>query len=309
MTTIYKPLNLAGNVLSNAAPERVNVLPTQGNFEGRKVYLATTKTLHCYLNSNWVNMITTYSLANNTDDGLMSSAQFVLLNNATPSASNETLVKRTDTGTLEASDPTSPDEVVTKRYFDQHATSGFNYVGTIEGSDNPDYPAAAQGAAFKINSDGQIGGPTGPKVGTGDTLLCKETSTGGDHPNAGNDFLIFQGNIDHATTDKEGYVRLATAAEVSGGSTTEAVVTVADVTSMMGAGAIGVLASIAANTNQLVVQHNLDCIPLVQIMDNVTKEYVDCGISFVDSNTISLNFVPATPNPMKASINRGGPSA
>lgn len=74
------------------------------------------------------------------------------------------------------------------------------YKGTIDASDNPDYPPADAGHTYKISVAGKIGGNDGEDVEQGDMIICLEDGTSaGDQSTVGGDWNIIQVNI-------EGYV-------------------------------------------------------------------------------------------------------
>jgi hypothetical protein len=69
----------------------------------------------------------------------------------------------------------------------------------IDCSANPDYPAADAGWFYKVTAAGKIGGASGPKVESGDTLFCiADGSAAGSHATVGANWDIIQVNLDGA---------------------------------------------------------------------------------------------------------------
>lgn len=87
---------------------------------------------------------------------------------------------------------------------------------------NINYPAANAGDIYIFISAGTIGAPP-VEVEAGEMLLCVTNTAGG--AGAGADFVIYQINIQYATTVVAGIVRLVTQAQIEGGVDAEAAVT------------------------------------------------------------------------------------
>lgn len=73
---------------------------------------------------------------------------------------------------------------------------GVTYIGAIDCSANPNYPAASKGDLYVVSVAGKIGGASGEAVQAGDFILCNTDNAGGDQASVGADFDIVQGNID-----------------------------------------------------------------------------------------------------------------
>ena len=99
------------------------------------------------------------------------------------------------------SDSKIPTQKAVKAYADQliDAANGTVYLGTIDASTNPNYPAADAGHMYVISVAGKIGGASGEAVEVGDMILCLTDSTAaGDQATVGGDWNIVQQNIDGA---------------------------------------------------------------------------------------------------------------
>lgn len=79
------------------------------------------------------------------------------------------------------------------------ARNAFRYMGVIDASLNPNYPAGNAGDVYKISVAGRIGGASGPVVEIGDTVsLLVDGSAAGTHATVGANWIITQTNIDGA---------------------------------------------------------------------------------------------------------------
>jgi len=73
------------------------------------------------------------------------------------------------------------------------------YQGAIDASTTPNYPAADKGDTYKISVAGKIGGASGVNVEVGDMIICDTDSTAsGDQATVGDNWNVFQANIDWA---------------------------------------------------------------------------------------------------------------
>ena len=99
------------------------------------------------------------------------------------------------------SDIKIPTQKAVKAYADQliDAANGTVYLGTIDASTNPNYPAADAGHMYVISVSGKIGGVSGEVVEIGDMILCLTDSTAsGDQVTVGVNWNIVQQNLDGA---------------------------------------------------------------------------------------------------------------
>jgi hypothetical protein len=79
------------------------------------------------------------------------------------------------------------------------AADAWVFVGVINCSGNPDYPAADCGHTYRVSVAGKIGGVSGPNVEVADILLCTHDGTAsGNHATVGSYWEIIQANIDGA---------------------------------------------------------------------------------------------------------------
>lgn len=274
--------------------------------------------------------------ADAVNPGLMTAAGFTLVNNATALATADTIAIRDANGNLVVATPTAADHAVTKAYVDQLTASGMSIVGALDGTLNPDYPAATIGEAYKINGDGFIGGVSGEAVENGDVVLALATNAGGDHATVGTDWLVLQGNVDKATTAVAGLVTLANGPTdwYVGGvwdvatalAETTNVTTVADATDI----AMNVssdtatalttyidaqIANVNANVSGLVynevmpaaaltldVDHNLDATTIVEVYEHATGETVMTNVTRPTTNRVTVTHSILSPVPLIVSI-------
>lgn len=148
---------------------------------------------------------------------------------------------------LPSDNPTSNNQATHKKYVDQVRTDMTNLINDLENivaegtrvpepldcSSNPNYPASERGDVYRVTAEGKVGGTSGELVEVNDTIYCLESNSGGTQSSVGSKFYIVQGNTDKATTSTHGTVKLATPAEVSSGSTTGAIPTIADVITLI----------------------------------------------------------------------------
>ncbi len=161
------------------------------------------------------------AIATGSVHGLMSSTDKTKLDSATSLATVSTLIIRDAGGRARVADPSNSADIATKNYVDGllKANDAMIYKGTINASDNPNYPAADAGHTYKISVDGRIGGGSGPKVEIGDMIICLADDTAaGTHAAVGASWNIIQANIDGAVTGPASAVedRIATFGGTSG---------------------------------------------------------------------------------------------
>lgn len=118
--------------------------------------------------------------------------------------------------------------IATKAYVDSMAAANdaMQFMGVIDASANPNYPAAVNaGETYKVSVAGRIGGASGPQVEVGDMLISTSATEGGDHASVGNAWAILQTNMVQATTEGVGFVELATKTEAEARTDTVRAVT------------------------------------------------------------------------------------
>lgn len=79
-----------------------------------------------------------------------------------------------------------------KAYIDAivSAVNALTYVGVIDCSTNPNYPASTAGDLLVVSVAGKIGGASGANVSAGDWIICNTDSAAGDHATVGANFDI-----------------------------------------------------------------------------------------------------------------------
>lgn len=103
------------------------------------------------------------------------------------------------------SDTVIASQKAVKAYVDSTIGGGtaVTYQGDTDCSTNPDYPAASEGAMYRVTVAGRIGGASGPQVQVGDVFICLADSASGDQATVGVNWLILQGNIVSALTSAD----------------------------------------------------------------------------------------------------------
>jgi hypothetical protein len=249
--------------------------------------------------------------ADTSNSGLLSSTFFDLLDGATSTNAFNSLVRRDgagvfNTNTVDGLQPPTSDNQATNKayvdtavanaitsannYTDSSNTSGMKFRGGLDCQSNPDYPAGELGDAYTVTSDGLIGGASGEQVRIGDFIICTATNAGGSQASVGDSWVIQERNMDLATDSMSGYVRLATATEVNEGTTTSAVPTIADVSSMVNAGTNPTyITKLTAGSTSYAVNHNLNGSVNCQLYNKVTGTYVSADFTRTSSNSITVN--------------------
>ncbi|RLC09883.1 MAG: hypothetical protein DRI24_21115 [Deltaproteobacteria bacterium] len=262
--------------------------------------------------------------ATQSTSGLLTGADKTKLDNATDAATPDTLVLRDVNGDSSHNNLTVAEELiinkaidgttsvnaaVTKAYVDNLVTSGIKFLGTIDCSVNPDYPAAVTGDAWVAQPGGRIGGAAGPEVDQGDWIVCINDNAGGDEATVGVDWDIVQTNVTDATETVTGKVRLATQAEVNAGVLDTALsITPLKLQTKLdalpfGASKYAIDLGDGASTS-FVVAHALATIEVhQQLYDNATGAVMECDMQVQDANNCLFSFnVAPTLNQYKAII-------
>lgn len=168
--------------------------------------------------------------------------------------------------------------------------------GEIDCSGNPNYPIADKGNSFFVTVAGRIGGATGPLVNSGDLIVCKnDNAAAGDHATVGGNFFILERNVDGATDTVAGWVRLATSAEVTAGTSITSITTVADAKAIAQAVVDGntYSADLAAGSTSYTVTHNLGGVVDVVLFVKSTGAYVVPSITKASDNSVTIGVNPA----------------
>lgn len=184
-------IDLNGNQLINATFEVLTSDPGSSNFEGRMYYNSSDDTIRYYTGAAWKKLVTglvaggsytdaisfsesngtvtiTLNLADTDSAGLLSSAFWNDLNDATSENTASKLVKRDANGNIKVSDPTNAAHAATKGYVD----------ATKQGLDVKDSVRVATTAAINIATDLEDGDTIdGVLLATGDRVLVKDQVT------------------------------------------------------------------------------------------------------------------------------------
>jgi hypothetical protein len=186
-------LDLNQNQLINATFEVLSSNPEAGNFEGRMIYNSTTDSILVYGNGAWrkvVNSIAsgggegiaealtvsesngavtlTLNVADTDSAGLLSSAFWNDLTDATSNATASKLAKRDANGNIKVATPTDDAHAATKGYVDA-ARSGLDVKQSVR---------AATTGAINLSNDLENGDVIdGVTLATGDRVLVKHQGT------------------------------------------------------------------------------------------------------------------------------------
>ena len=243
--------------------------------------------------------------------GLMPALDKLKLDSATAAATPDTLVLRDSNGdsshnnltvanelliNTAISGTTSSNAAVTKSYVDNLVTSGLKFLGTIDCSVNPDYPAAVEGDAYVAQPGGLIGGVSGTAVNQGDWIVCIADNAGGDEATVGASWSIVETNVVDATEVLSGKVRLATQIEVDAGVLDTAL----SITPLklqakldalpLGAAAFSVDLGDGSNT-AFIVAHGLNSVDVqLQLRENATGNVMEPDFQNTDANNSLVTF-------------------
>ncbi|MCK5919391.1 MAG: hypothetical protein KAG66_00515 [Methylococcales bacterium] len=314
-------IDLNKNEIQNVVLHRL-AAPPANPVEGQSFYDTTDNAVKVYNGTAWVDITgrlkdilsTTNALvvtdnndgtlslsiadASATQSGLLTPVFFADLNEATHLATADKLVKRDGNGNITVPlTPANPTDAVSASYVDGLIATGMKIVGSTDASTNPDYPAAKTGEAYVITVAGRIGGGSGELVEVGDMVVASADNVGGDEAAVGTSWFVIQANLDQATEVKAGKIRIATAAEVAAGVSTDTAVTPATmatyVNNLVGAGSYSAqIGDGVATTIQLVHALSTEDV-LVGVKVTATKEDVMVCWRGVDANTIELDFAVA----------------
>ncbi|RKZ84299.1 MAG: hypothetical protein DRQ39_08495 [Gammaproteobacteria bacterium] len=253
--------------------------------------------------------------ATQSASGLMSAIDKLKLDNATAAATADTLALRDSNGDISFNNMTVTEEViinkaidgttsanaaVTKSYVDNLVTSGLKFLGTIDCSVNPDYPAAVEGDAYVAQPGGLIGGALGEAVNQGDWIVCIADNAGGDEATVGSDWSVVETNITDATETVSGKVRVATQAEVNAGVLDGAVsispLKLQQKLNSLPLGAAAFSEDIGdGSSTAYVIAHNLNSIDVqYQLRENSTGDVMEADFQSSDANNglVTFNVAP-----------------
>jgi hypothetical protein len=190
-TKFVTNLDLNGNQILNGRLEAVGADPTTGNFEGRLIYRTDLDCVKVHNGTSWMTVIKsvaaagdhdgsltisesggaitiTPNLASALEAGLLSTAFYTDLNNATSSATGETLVKRDSSGRIQVGNPSNDSDAATKAYVDA-ARSGLDVKQSVR---------AATTGPLTLSTDFEAGDTldTTVTLAEGDRILIKNQS-------------------------------------------------------------------------------------------------------------------------------------
>ena len=184
-------IDLNQNQLINSKFEVLATNPSTGNFEGRMYFNSTTFTLMLYANSAWRKTVhsiatggantdaitlsesngtttVTLNVADTDSAGLLSSAFWNDLTDATSSATASKLVKRDASGNISVATPSADGHAATKGYVDA-ARSGLDVKQSVR---------VATTAAINLSADLEAGDVIdGVTLVAGDRVLVKDQGT------------------------------------------------------------------------------------------------------------------------------------
>ena len=152
-TKFLTNLDLVQNQIVNATFEKLGTDPVSGNFEGRMFYHTGEDAIKYHTGSAWETIIKgissagsyssaltvsesngavslTLNLADGTNAGLLTSAFYTLLNNATSNNTGGTLAKRDANGRLQVTEPQNDLDAANKAYVDA-ARSGLDVKQSV----------------------------------------------------------------------------------------------------------------------------------------------------------------------------------
>ena len=307
-------INLDGNRIINGGFESLAVAPADAT-EGRTYFNTTLGRVLYYDGSAWVdpastaaslthissttpgvtvddtdktNVTVVIGSATTTVQGLMSNTDKALLDTATPAPDNDSIVKRSATGTIQATAPVDGNDLTNKTYVDALVSSGMTIKGAKDCSADPDYPAGIVGDTWHVSADGKIGGVAGDTVKIGDVIICVNDNAGGDDATVGADWIIVERNNDVGTTTIVGNVRFATPAEITAGTSTTTAVTPADVTTMLGSVGTPYKETLTSGSTSYVVNHGLNGAVDVTVRESATGKKVVTSVVETDANNVTI---------------------
>lgn len=194
-TKFVTNLDLNQNQILNGTFEKLAADPSTGLFEGYTFYHTGEDALKYYTGSAWETLIKgvsaagsyssaltvgesngaitlTLNLADASNAGLLSSTFYSLLNGATATNTNDTLVLRDASGRFQATSPSADADVATKAYVDAQR-SGLDVKQSVR---------VATTEALTLSTDFENGDTVdGIVLATGDRILIKDQSTGSEN--------------------------------------------------------------------------------------------------------------------------------
>ncbi len=148
-----------------------------------------------------------------------------------------------------------PSQQSVKAYADSliGASDAMRFLGVIDASTDPNYPAAVVGDTYKISVTGKIGGASGIVVEVGDTIIATADNAGGTQASVGASWTILQTNTVAATTAVAGTVELATDAETNTGTDTTRAITPSNLEAWTGSAFVTTVGTLASGNATAIV--------------------------------------------------------
>lgn len=194
-TKFVTNLDLNQNQILNGTFEKLAADPSTGLFEGRMFYHTGEDSVKYYTGAAWETIIKgissagaqsaaltvgeangavtlTLNLADASNAGLLSATFYSLLNGATASNTNDTLVKRDAAGRFQATSPSADADVATKSYVDAQR-SGLDVKQSVRVATTEDLTLASD-----FENGDTVDGVT---LATGDRILIKNQATGSEN--------------------------------------------------------------------------------------------------------------------------------
>lgn len=189
-----------------------------------------------------------------------------------------------------------PSQQSVKAYADSivGASDAMRFLGAIDASTEPNYPAAVVGDTYKISVAGKIGGASGIVVEIGDTIIATADNAGGTQAGVGASWTVLQTNTVAATTSVAGTVELATAEESEARTDTVRAVSPVSLANFP----VKKIFTIGDNSaTQIDVTHSLGTKEVItQVRQASDDAVVECDITNFSTTVVRLNFAvaPAT---------------
>lgn len=197
----------------------------------------------------------------------------------------------TDVTLAASSDNRLATQKAVKTYIDALGTNDMNYVGSIDCSTNPNYPAGSKGDYYKISIAGKIGGASGTPVSAGDAIICNTDNGGGNEGAVGASWDKIQANVEQATTSTLGLAALADATVAEAKSNSLKALTAASVVNF-GVKKTFTIGDGAATA--IVVTHNLGTKDIImQVRNASTDEVIECDMRATSTTTATFTFAVA----------------
>lgn len=199
-TKFLTNLDLNQNQILNGTFEKLATDPNTGLFEGRMFYHTGEDSIKYYTGAAWDTIIKgissagaqsaaltvgessgavtlTLNLADGSNAGLLTSTFYSLLDGATASATNNTLVKRDASGRFQATSPSADADVATKSYVDAQR-SGLDVKQSVRVATAAHLDAFSHSSGVLTASANGALSVDGVNVASSDRVLVKNETSG-----------------------------------------------------------------------------------------------------------------------------------